>query len=67
MFQVLRVSPGILLILGCYVINMKKLLLLIVFDLLVIVCQGQYLNKFDSLKIMLTKEKSDTGKVILLY
>jgi serine phosphatase RsbU (regulator of sigma subunit)/tetratricopeptide (TPR) repeat protein len=33
----------------------------------VILCHGQNLNKLDSLRIRLSQEKSDTGKVILYY
>ena len=46
---------------------MKSLLLTIVFNFLLIVCNGQYVNKLDSLKSRLPEEKSDTGKVILYY
>jgi serine phosphatase RsbU (regulator of sigma subunit) len=46
---------------------MKKLILIIGINFLVIICHGQYRNKLDSLKIRLSEEKSDTGKVILYY
>jgi serine phosphatase RsbU (regulator of sigma subunit) len=47
--------------------SIRRFLLLIVFNSLVIVCHSQYLNKLDSLKISLSAEKSDTGKIILYY
>jgi serine phosphatase RsbU (regulator of sigma subunit) len=46
---------------------MRTLCLVIVFTLLQFALQGQNLNKLDSLKLKLSVEKSDTGKVILQY
>jgi serine phosphatase RsbU (regulator of sigma subunit) len=49
------------------IVIMKSIPLTIIFNLLIIACYGQSLNKLDSLKIRLSEEKSDTGKVILYY
>jgi serine phosphatase RsbU (regulator of sigma subunit) len=46
---------------------MKSLGLTIIFNLLFTGFYGQSLTKLDSLKIRLSQEKSDTGKVILYY
>jgi serine phosphatase RsbU (regulator of sigma subunit) len=46
---------------------MKKLRLLVVFNVLILASYGQNISKYDSLMNRLSVEKSDTGRVILLY
>ncbi|MCU0474191.1 MAG: tetratricopeptide repeat protein [Bacteroidales bacterium] len=46
---------------------MKRTVLFIVFSCLVINFSGQGISRLDSLKIHLSEEKSDTGKIILYY
>jgi serine phosphatase RsbU (regulator of sigma subunit) len=47
--------------------SIKFFIPVIVIFLTGITLYGQNLNKLDSLKVKLTQEKSDTGKIVLLY